>query len=276
MPKAYLTIDDTPTHHTDALTDWLVEAGVPAVLFCIGSSYKDLHVDCEGIEQNPAPVLNAINKGFTIGNHTYTHRRSSELTFHEVVAEIERTEALIEGLYKQAGKTRTAKQLRFPHLDRGCGGWVVDYDAAGQYRAPLQYLFTDGLNITLQPPTAQQVEKKALIQDYLKREGFSADAYQGVTLDWYANSEMAQARDSLMTFSTSDWMLNPDFAKYSQEWGWPHKTLAALINKIDADPYLWRDDTNHIILAHDHNNLYETTRALVAHMQSRGMEFLAV
>ncbi|NBX66614.1 MAG: polysaccharide deacetylase family protein [Proteobacteria bacterium] len=276
MPKAYLTIDDSPTKHTEELTDWLLKNDIPAVLFCIGSAYKDLHVECEGIEQNPEPILNAIKKGFVVANHTYTHRRSSEMSFEEVVDEIEKTEALIEELYKQAGIPRLHKLIRFPHLDRGAGGWIVDFNQSGPHEAVHKSLFFDGLNVKPTPPTPEQIEKKAKIQDYLKREGYTAEVFEGVTHPWYAETEMAEARDSLMTFSTSDWMLNPDFTNYSEEWGWSHKTLAALKNKIDTDAHLWRDDSAHVILAHDHNRMFETTRDLIAHMQSKGMEFIKI
>ena len=269
--RAYLTIDDSPTRHTDDLTDFLVQEDVPAVLFCIGSAYQDLHVQCEGIEQNALPILNAIHKGFVIGNHTYTHRRSSELTFDEVIAEIEKTEDLIEQLYREAGKIRPVKLIRFPHLDRGAGANIVDYDKAGDHRDALLHLFTSGLNIDLQKPTWEQIDKKAKIQDYLKKEGFTANVYPGVTLPWYVKTEMAAARDSLMTFSTADWMLNPDFREYSAPW--PYKSLAALKGKIDDDKDLQRTDTAHIILAHDHNNLFETTIELVRYMKAQNFTF---
>ena len=276
MPKAYLTIDDTPTNDSDRLIDYLVAKNIPAVLYCIGSAYTDIHLNCEGIEQNPAPVKRAIEKGFVIGNHTYTHRRSSELPFEEVISEIEKTEKLIDGLYKQAGKTRTHKLMRFPHLDRGCGGWVVDFDAAGKHRKVLEDLFFGGLNVALTPPTDAQIEKKQKIQDYLHREGFSSDPFKGVTLSWYAETEMAKAADNLMTFSTADWMMNPDFKTIGDERNWPHRSMASLKAKIDSDPYLWRDDTNHIVLAHDHNRMFEVTRDLVAHMKAKGMEFIGL
>lgn len=271
---AYMTIDDSPTRHTDALTDFLVARDVPAVLFCIGTCYTDLHLQCEGMEQLPDPIVRAIEKGFLIGNHTYTHRRSSELSFEEVVSEIEKTEILIDGLYRKAGKTRAHKLIRFPHIDRGAGGWVVDYDAAGQYGDTLGELFGKGLNITLDPPSAAQVEKKAKIQDYLKREGFSADLYRGVNFPWYTQTEMAQARDSLYTFSTSDWMMNPDFAAHRHNWA--YQSLDALKKKIDDDQWIFSDSSANIILAHDHNNMYDVTTALIDHMLARGIKFLPV
>lgn len=272
--QAYMTIDDSPTHHTDELTDYLVRKNVPAVLFCIGSAYKDMHLSCEGMEQNPEPVLRAIEKGFVIGNHTYTHRRSSEMSFAEVIEEIEKTEAIIDDLYRRAGKTRTHKLLRFPHIDRGAGGWIVDYDAAGIHGDDLGELFGKGLNIKLDPPSNELVEKKAKIQDYLKREGFSADAYQGVTFPWYTQTEMADARDSLYTYSTSDWMMNPDFEPYRKDWA--YQSLDALKKKIDDDKWLFTPESRHIVLAHDHNNMLPVTTALIDHMLARGIRFVDI
>ncbi len=272
--SAYLTIDDSPTDDTDRLTDFLAARGIPAVLFCIGSSYSDLEIPCSGMDENPGPVERAIGKGFVIGNHLHTHRRSSMVSYEEVVGEIEKTERLIDGLYKKAGKTRPARLLRFPHIDRGTGGWIVDYDATGEYGSLLKRLFSEGLNITLVRPTAEQEETKARLQEYLGREGFTADLYKGVTHPWYTGTEMRAARDSLYTFSTSDWMLNPDFAAHAHNW--PYRTLDALTGRIDADPWLNSPDSANIVLAHDHNRLFETTSALVAHMQDRGIAFLPV
>lgn len=270
---AYLTIDDSPTHETDALVDFLSARDIPATLFCIGSAYKDMHIECEGMEQNPGPVLRAIEKGFLIGNHTYTHRRSSALPFDDIVTEIEKTERLIDGLYRQAGKTRPAKIMRFPHIDRGAGGWVVDYNAAGPHQGALMELFGSGLNIALTPPTTAQVDKKHKIQDYLKQQGFVTDIYTGVNFPWY-QGEMSASRDLLYTFSTSDWMLNPDLARYADPW--VYKSLDALKAKIDGDAWLGETGTRHIILAHDHNRLtMDVTVPLILHMQDSGIRFIS-
>lgn len=272
--RAYLTIDDSPTRHTDALTDWLAARDIPAVIFAIGSAYQDMHLQCEGMEQNPDPIRRAIGKNFVIGNHTFTHRRSSELSFEDVVTEIEKTEWLIDGLYRQAGKTRTHKLIRFPHLDRGCGAWIVDYDLAATQGHDLKSLFLEGLNIKLADPSDEQRAKKRKIQDYLAREGFTASVFEGVTFEWYVQTEMAQARDSLYTFSTSDWMMNPDFEAYRKDWA--YQSLDALKQKIDDDPWLRAEDSANIVLAHDHNNMFGVTTSLVDHMTNNGIEFVPI
>jgi peptidoglycan/xylan/chitin deacetylase (PgdA/CDA1 family) len=274
VKTAYMTIDDSPTYDTDRLTDFLVERNVPAVLFCIGSAYADLDIQCQGMEQLPDPIVRAIEKGFVVGNHTYTHRRSSDLPYDTVIAEIEKTETLIEAMYRKAGKARTHKLLRFPHIDRGAGGWIVDYNAAGQYGETLMELFDKGLNIKLDPPSAEQVEKKAKIQDYLAREGFSTDVFGGVTFPWYVDTEMAAARDSLYTFSTSDWMMNPDFKALGRTW--LYNTIDELKQKIDEDRWLNSTDSANIVLAHDHNNMFGATTALIDHLLAKNIRFLPV
>lgn len=269
---AYLTIDDSPTKHTDALTDYLVARDIPAIFFCVGSSYADLGLPCEGIEDMPDPILRAIERGFLIGNHTYTHPRYSDLTYDEMVQQIEKTERLIDGLYKKAGKARAAKVFRFRDIDRGCGTWVIDYNRAGKHGDTIRDLFIGGVNLKEQAQTQALLDKKNRLQDYLAKEGFSTDLYANVKFPWYADTEMAAARDSLYTFSTSDWMVNPDFKAHSA--GWAYQSLDALKGKIDTDPWLHSTESANIVLAHDHNNLFDVTTALIDHMVARGVRFI--
>ncbi len=271
---AYLTIDDSPTNHTDALTDFLAERDIPAVLFCVGADYKDLGIQCQGMESMPDPVLRAIRKGFLIGNHTYTHSRYSEMNYEDMVREIEKTEQIIDRLYKKAGKTRAAKLFRFRDIDRGCGTHVIDYAKAGPYAETIRDIFMSGVNLKEQEQTAEALEKKEKLQAYLAREGFTAAVYKDVEFPWYTQTEMAAARDSLYTYSTSDWMLNPDFNAHAG--GWAYRSFDALKRKIDDDPWLNAEDSANIVLAHDHNNLLEVTTGLIDHMDRRGIKFLDI
>lgn len=270
--NAYMTIDDSPTYHTDDLTEYLLKKGIPAVFFCVGSSYKDLGIPCQGIEDMPDPIARAIERDFLIGNHTFTHPRYSDITFEEMVSEIEKTEKLIEGLYKKAGKNRAAKVFRFRDIDRGCGTSVIDYNKAGQHAQTIRELFLGGVNLQEVVQTDEKLEKKRKLQDYLKREGFTADIFKGITFPWYTETEMALARDSLYTYSTSDWMMNPDFTPYAKDWA--YQSVDALKGKIDDDPWLKEGGSTHIILAHDHNRLFDVTTALIDHMISKGFRFI--
>ena len=256
--RAYLTIDDSPSSRTDDLTDELKMRGVPALLFCRG----------DRLEQNPAPIARAIQRGFAIGNHAYSHTRFSTLSFEQCVQEIKKTEELIDAAYQNAGAKRPGKYFRFPHMDRGAGGWVVDYDAAPTHREVLLKLFGDGLNIDLQKPSNAINDKKTRLQEYLKRSGFTPPC-PPPAFSWYSKTEMAAAIDAMFTYSTSDWMITKRHAGK-----WPYKTLDDLKKKIDNDPFLCDESNTHIILTHDQDETVDTTIALVDYMLDKGFEFL--
>jgi peptidoglycan/xylan/chitin deacetylase (PgdA/CDA1 family) len=250
--KAYLTIDDSPSGETDALCAFLLEEKVPAILFCRG----------DRLEGNPDPVVRAIRNGFVVGNHAYSHRRASQIGFAEMTAEIARTDALIDAAYEKAGAARTAKYFRFPHMDRGAGGWVVDYDAVPVQRETLIKLFSDGLNVSLDPPGDDLKKLKRDLQDWLRANGFAPLPFRGVAHPWYAQTEMAHAVDAMFTFSTSDWMVTPRHAGK-----WRYKTPDDLLRKIDDDAALRDKDSAHIILTHDQDGLLEVNRMLIRHMK---------
>jgi peptidoglycan/xylan/chitin deacetylase (PgdA/CDA1 family) len=254
MAKAYLTIDDSPSGETDALCTFLLAEKVPAILFCRG----------DRLESNPDPVVRAIRNGFAIGNHAYSHRRSSQIGFDEMTAEIARTDALIDAAYERAGVARTAKYFRFPHMDRGAGGWIVDYDAVPAERETLIKLFGDGLNVSLDPPGGDLKKLKADLQGWLRANGFAPLPFMGVTHPWYARTEMASAIDAMFTFSTSDWMVTPRHAGK-----WRYKTLDDLLCKIDDDTDLQNRDSAHIILTHDQDGLLAINEALIKHLKKR-------
>jgi peptidoglycan/xylan/chitin deacetylase (PgdA/CDA1 family) len=258
--KAYLTIDDSPSGETDALCDFLTRENVPAILFCRG----------DRMESDAGPAVRAIRNGFVIGNHAYAHRRASRIGFAETTAEIARTDLLIDAAYSEAGVARPGKYFRFPHMDRGAGGWVVDYDSAGDHRPALVKLFGDGLNVSLDPPGDDLKKLKADLQDWLRAQGFTRLPFGGVTHPWYADTEMNAAIDAMFTFSTSDWMITPRHAGR-----WPYKTPDDLIRKIDDDPWLGMKDSAHIILTHDQDGMLPVTQALVRHMK-KTLDFAAL
>jgi peptidoglycan-N-acetylglucosamine deacetylase len=86
--KIILTFDDGPDpEHTPRILDALAKEKVPAVFFVLG-------------ERVQAPggldiVRRAAAEGHVIGNHTFNHRRLTELTPEEVRTQILRTHDLI-------------------------------------------------------------------------------------------------------------------------------------------------------------------------------------
>ncbi len=107
--KAFLTIDDAPEKVHKEITDYLLEKKIPAVFFIIG----------QPAETNRESILYAIRNGFYVGNHTYTHANLADLSLEEAIAEIEKCDAVVESLYKEAGVERKYKLFRFPYLSKG-------------------------------------------------------------------------------------------------------------------------------------------------------------
>jgi peptidoglycan/xylan/chitin deacetylase (PgdA/CDA1 family) len=262
MREAYLTIDDSPSPHTDALTDFLVERGVPAILFLRGDM-TEIH-GCDAL-------VRAVDKGIVLGNHAWSHNRASEKPFEFYTADIQKTETVIDRIYAEAGVPRGRKYFRFPHIDRGTGGWIMDYDALGEKdRADVIAVFSDGLNINLTPPTSEMIEKKARLQKFLKAEGYSRFPSENVTFPWY-QGELAEAIDVPYTYSTADWMLLD-----RHRGKWPYKTLDDLKRKIDQDPWLRDENSHHIILAHDKDQIETVIRDLVDYCLAQEIEFLPI
>ncbi len=195
MPKAYLTIDDSPSDRTDDLVDFLLARNVPALLFISG---KYMHA-------NPAPIIRAIEKGFLIGNHGYDHLPAGDISFDEWCEDFEKVEAQIEAAYEAAGQTRGLKTYRFPYIDRGDGVRVERAAASGEGGA-----ITD----------TREVRR---IQDYLRKRGI-AQPFTGTPKGYPVN-----AADSLFTFTSGDWMLT---ARHKGKW--EYKTLDDLKARIDA------------------------------------------
>ena len=260
MPhKLLLTIDDSPSLETEDLINFLSERDIFAILFCRG----DL------LEQNPEPIINAIRKGFVIGNHAWSHCRFSTLSFEEGVEEIEKTEELIDQAYKKAKVARRCKFFRFPYMDRGCGSQVVDYNSSLEHRETLIRLFGDVVSVDSFFPSDEMKLKKQKWQDWLKENDFtSPSSCAGVTHSWYTMTEMAQAIDAMFTFSMSEWMLTERHVGK-----WPYKTLEDLKRKIDDDPWLKDGTGDGIVLAHDQDTLFPFVSALVTHMLHRGFTF---
>lgn len=107
--RIYLTIDDSPSKHTITKIDFLKSHQIPAIFFCRG----------EYISQFKDHLLYAIQHGFLLGNHSYSHPYFSQISLTECIHEIQETERLINDCYLQARIKRPCKIIRFPYGDQG-------------------------------------------------------------------------------------------------------------------------------------------------------------
>lgn len=109
--KLYLTIDDSPSPYTYKKVDFLKQHDIPTLFYCRG----------EFIAQHPDQVIYAIQKGFRIGNHSYTHPYFSKIPLSDCFDEILKTQELISQCYTKARITEPSKIIRLPFGDRGAG-----------------------------------------------------------------------------------------------------------------------------------------------------------
>ncbi len=268
MPKtAYLTIDDSPSRHTDEMVDFLVSSKIPALLFARGGFMEEVTY----FEK----IVRAIKKGMVIANHSYAHERTSEIGFTSQTEQILKTQALIDRAYDFAEVKKPPRYFRFPHLDRGCGNaWVIDFETVPEpYRDFVKSLFWDGVRLeTKEPPTSQQLQLKADIQTWLVDNGFQKFSPPDMTLPWWVQSELGEAIDVLITYSTSDWMITPRHIGK-----WPYKTIDDLCLKIKNDSYLSTHESAHIILMHDDREESLTiTEKLITYFLNQNFRFLPV
>ena len=122
MIRAILTIDDIASENTPAIVDYLRERKIPAILFAWG----------ERTERYYDNAVYALQNGFLIGNHTYSHPAFSKISLEECVREIEKNERLLDRLYRDAGVERVFRPFRFPYGDKG-----------GSHRDALQQYLAD-------------------------------------------------------------------------------------------------------------------------------------
>ncbi len=255
MKTAYLTIDDTPNERSRAFLDALVDRHAPALLFCRGDM----------IEKYPDAVVYAIQKGFVIGNHGYHHTRATTLGFDATCDNILRADMLIEKCYADAGVPRPGKYYRFAYMDRGMGAWFVEPESVPViHRAYVAGMIREGLgNDPVQLPSAEQVETKNALQAFLKAQGYTKTPFENVRHEFYTDSEMADAIDAMFTYSTADWAMTARHRDKGVD-------VFAL---MDADPHLSREDTAHVILAHDQAEIHVGTLALIDKLITMGFVF---
>lgn len=103
--QIYLTIDDGPSRYNPLILENLKNN--KAIFYMLGS----LMNTNEGFYN----ACKTLEKGNIIGNHSYSHPVFPRISYDRAVREIERTDELIEKIYKKVGMKRLRKFFRFPY-----------------------------------------------------------------------------------------------------------------------------------------------------------------
>ena len=160
MSKAYLRIDDSPSKITPDFVDYLSEKGIKPVVFAIG----------EKIEKYFDQAVYAVQKGAVLGNHSFSHKSFSKISFDECKKEIEKCEIMLDKLYSMAKVERKYKIFAFPYGDKGG-------------------------------------ENKTLLQSYFKSNGFCRLNDEAIGFDWYKQYDLHKDADAFWTFDFAEYLL---------------------------------------------------------------------
>lgn len=160
MSSAILTIDDITSKNTPAIVDYLCEKNIKAILFGVG----------ENIVRYYEEAIYALKKGMIVGNHSYTHPSFSELSLEACIEEIEKSEKLIDRLYKDAGVERKYRPFRFPYGNKG-----------GDYKKELQ--------------------------QYFRKHGFHKLIDSQIAETWYADNALGEDIDTFWTFDFGEYQM---------------------------------------------------------------------
>ena len=163
MVKAVLTIDDIASENTPAIIDYLKEKNIPVLMFAWG----------EKVEQFYDNAVYALQNGVIVGNHSYTHPFFSKISYEDGVKEIEKTEALLDKLYKDAGVERKYRPFRFPYGDKGG-------------------------------------ENKDILQKYLAENGFDKLDDRKLAYPWWKEKGLDKDIDTFWSFDFAEYNIRKD------------------------------------------------------------------
>lgn len=199
----YLTIDDSPSSSFKDHVALLKKKEIPAVFFCIGKLMKNHWAD----------LKMAIQNGFIIANHSYSHPSFSDLDLESAKNEIKKTDDLIQELYEEVGVELTRKYFRFPYGDKGDGKYGLQFmsfkearDLKGGLakRMTRKLLMISPMNRHLEEDKRLQFELNArAIQKYLYELGYTSADGLGIDYDFFRT--LSYDRDWSWTFDLKDW-----------------------------------------------------------------------
>lgn len=152
----YLTIDDAPSDY------------MPLILSNLGKNNVVFFVYGEQVyPRRRYMIAQALASGNILGNHSFLHHHYSGMSLDEIKNDVDKTDKLIEQLYKEAGLPRRHKLIRFPYIDPG-----YYLDEKGVLRGSLQ--------------------KEEQVLAFVKNEGYKVMPYSCNSLD-FMTQERAKA-----------------------------------------------------------------------------------
>jgi peptidoglycan-N-acetylglucosamine deacetylase len=254
IKKAYLTIDDAPSKDFRNKVDFLSNKNIPAIFFCWGENMAKYEED----------LIYAIQKGFILGNHSWSHPHFSDLTLDECKQEIKSTDIVLDRVYQKSQIERAAKFFRFPYFD--CGGSQKNSEIE---KTTSKFVGENLFN--------SNEDKRKELQIYLQGLGYRQPNFQGITLNWVAESMLLHCFDIGCTFDQMEYWLDKPNAPFGLN---KAETILARIDENYPEQGRALNDfrTTDIILIHDHNpdESVALFYKIIQRYQEKGICFLGV
>jgi len=108
-PYVYLTVDDGPTRNMRRILDELGDYN-HATFFLRGDNLRDSFL--EGLARE------AVERGHSLGNHSYSHPSFSKISIERAILEVKKCEDKIQAIYDSVDKENPLL-FRFPYEDHG-------------------------------------------------------------------------------------------------------------------------------------------------------------
>ena len=237
---AYLTIDDSPSKDMKKKVDVLVSKGIPAIWFSVGRFLK----------KRSKSAIHAINAGHILANHSYTHPRFSFLPLKKCFEEIQKTDKIIDDIYRKAHVERPAKFFRFPHGDKG------DFK---------HYATSESREI-------EGKIRKEEIQGFLKKIGYMQPNFENITYQYYRKARPSGDVDWNLTYDVMEWTV---FTKVHL---FGINSLEKVLKRMDEDaPGEGRGlnyaDSEEVIVIHDHSQTTHMFEPIMEKLLSKGLIF---
>lgn len=246
--KIYLTIDDFPSQTSPQLLELLKSHAIPALFLGIGKNLK----------HHRQFALQAIQDGFLLGNHSFSHPHFSQISARRARREILKSDQLLEAIYTEAGQTIPRKFFRFPYGDKADGR--------------MGKIFRPSTDV-------KRRRRKIMLQKYLAHLGYQAFKPEGVTYKYY-NSYLGHEVDLHWTLDSCDWKLK--YAPKSERKELQNWLIHELFAQNPPDPRgpvreehygLNYPSSDEILLLHDDPSTLDFTARLLDELLDRGLQF---
>lgn len=269
--KTILTIDDAPSYNFRKKVDFLLSENIPAIFFCIGVQAGTFEDD----------LVYAVRNGFMLGNHSASHPYFSALTKSQGLAEIERTQHILQRIYEKAGTDplKVKNHFRFPYGDNGDGKY--GYHNAGHAAAKLSYYRKSPLKNLLNhagklPSLISPSPNYSAFQQFLRQKGYSACSVNTAneTMDKYHQSHF----DWRWTFDSRDWSLRFFSPKSKDDQKHLDSLLESAEKHFTGTGQLTHPKTNdpgrhEILLCHDYSYNFEVFKNLIVRLKLLNVRF---